>query len=233
VRASAAGIGILREKPLHAGVKAWYARPGDRVEVPVDGYVIDLVRDELLIEIQTRGFSGMRTKLAALLATGHRVRVVHPVARDRWIVSVDDVGTLLARRRSPKHGSLVDLVPELVSVPDLLAHPGFEIDVLLTEEEELRHHVPGRCWRRRGWTVLERRLVAVVDRIPLTSADDLRCLVPADLPERFTTTDLAAGIGRSTAVARQLAYCLRKLGIIETTGKRGHAVEYRQSGVRG
>ena len=38
------GIGLLNEKPLHASLKQWYARPGDRFEVPVDGYVIDLSR---------------------------------------------------------------------------------------------------------------------------------------------------------------------------------------------
>ena len=178
---------MLREKPLHAGVKRWYAEDGDRFEVPVGGYVIDLVRGDLLIEVQTRGFSGMRAKLASLLGAGYGVRVVHPIAVDRWIVQVDDVGTLLARRRSPKHGALIDLVPELVSFPELLAHPRFAIEVLLTEEEELRRHDPARCWRRRGWTVVERRLVEVIDRVTLTDAADLRVLLPADLPDRFTT----------------------------------------------
>ena len=76
-----ASIGTMRERHLHASLKQWYAEPGDRAEIPVDGYVIDLVRGDLLIEIQTRGFSGMRPKLAAMLARGHRIRVVHPIAR--------------------------------------------------------------------------------------------------------------------------------------------------------
>ena len=48
-------IGTLNEKPLHAGLKEWVARPGDAFEQPVDGYVIDIVRDDLLIEIQKIG----------------------------------------------------------------------------------------------------------------------------------------------------------------------------------
>ena len=35
-------ISTLNEKPLHAGLKEWYARPGDRIEVPVDGFLIDI-----------------------------------------------------------------------------------------------------------------------------------------------------------------------------------------------
>ena len=52
-----ASIGVLNEGHLHAALKDWYARPGDRVEVPVEAYHVDLVRDGLLIEIQTGSFS--------------------------------------------------------------------------------------------------------------------------------------------------------------------------------
>lgn len=221
------GIGILREKPLHASLKRWYSRPGDLAEVAVDGYVIDLVRDELLIEVQTRGFSGMRQKVIALLARGHRVRIIHPIAIDRWIVNIDADGVVLARRRSPRHGSVADLVAELVSLPELLAHPRFEIEVLLTREEEYRRHDPGRCWRRRGWTVIERRLVEVVDRMLIGGAEDLVCLVPAGLPDVFTTADLALRLGRPRRMAQQLAYCLRKAGLAEVVDRPGRAVAYR------
>jgi hypothetical protein len=39
------------------------ARPGDRFEVPVDGFVIDIAQEDLLIEIQTRNFSSIKSKL--------------------------------------------------------------------------------------------------------------------------------------------------------------------------
>jgi hypothetical protein len=221
------GIGTLREKPLHASLKRWYAEPGDREELPVDGYVIDLVRGDLLVEIQTRGFAMIRPKIRALLARGHRVRVVHPIAVDRWIVRVDRDGVFLGRRRSPGHGGLADLAPELVSFPELLADPGLEIEILLTTEEEYRRQEAGRCWRRRGWTVVERRLVDVIDRVMMTRPEDLMRVLPDGLPERFTTADLATRLGRPAHVARQAAYCLRRLGLIEAVGKRGNAVEYR------
>jgi hypothetical protein len=116
-------IGTLRERPLHAALKRWYARPGDRIEAAVDGYVVDLVRGDLLIEIQTRGFATLRAKLTDLLERGHRVRVVHPIAVDRWLIRIDGGGSVLTRRRSPRHGALVDIASELVSFPHLVAHP--------------------------------------------------------------------------------------------------------------
>ena len=66
------GIGLLNEKPLHASLKTWYAQPGDRFEVAVDGFVIDIVRDSLLLEIQTANFSAIKSKQTNLSHTLQR-----------------------------------------------------------------------------------------------------------------------------------------------------------------
>jgi len=227
VEDAAPHIGTLREKPLHASLKRWYARPGDRVEVPVDRFVVDLVRDVLLIEVQTRGFSSMKQKLANLLDLGHHVRIVHPIAVNRWIVKTDADGKVLSRRRSPRHGDPTDLFAELVSFPDLVADPGLEIHLILTQEEEYRRHNPNRSWRRKGWTVVERRLIDVVDTLMISGPEDLAGLLPTDLPETFTTEDLAAALGRTRRSAQQMAYCLRQAGVVVPVGKAGNAVQYR------
>src|ERR687896_696898 len=107
------GIGLLNEKPLHASLKQWYARPGDRFEVPVDGFVIDIVRDDLLIEIQTRNFSAIKSKLTRL-SDAHRVRLIYPIVQEKWIIRSGngDRGALI-RRKSPKRGRFEDLFWEL------------------------------------------------------------------------------------------------------------------------
>ena len=93
-----AGIGSLRETSLHASLKSWWAHPGDLLEAKVDGYVVDLLRGETVIEIQTGHFSAIRPKLHALLAC-RPVCLVHPIAVERWIVRLDaDCQTPLGRR---------------------------------------------------------------------------------------------------------------------------------------
>jgi hypothetical protein len=220
-------IGTLREKPLHASLKQWYAEPGDKVECPVDGFVIDLVRGDLLIEIQTSGFSSMKQKVLALLDAGHRVRIVHPVPVDRWIVKVDDDGTILSRRRSPRHGDPTDVFSELVSFPGSMANLGLEVEVVMTIEEQYRVHTPDRAWRRKGWTVLERRLIEVVETLLLADVNDLITLLPEGLPEEFTTAELATLLGRPMRTCQQVAYCLRTLGAVVSVGKVGNSVLYR------
>ena len=134
-------IGTLNEKPLHAALKAYYAQPGDRFEVPVDQFHIDLVRGDLLVEFQTAGFGAMRRKLDALLPN-HPVRLVHPIAETKWIVKLDRTGTKeLYRRKSPKKGCVDDLFEELVSLPTLLANENFSLEVLMIHEEDVRREM--------------------------------------------------------------------------------------------
>lgn len=221
-------IGSLNEKALHAALKVWYAQPGDEIEVRVDGYVIDIVRQDLLIEIQTGSFASLKRKLANLV-TGHRVRLVYPIAQEKWIVKLaDDERSRLSRRKSPKRGTFFDLFGQLVSFPALVKDPHFALEVLIVQEEELRRHVPGRAWRRKGWVTHERRLLEVLDRRIFSKPEDLAALLPQDLPDEFTTLDLAGALGLKRRLAQQTAYCLREMGAIAQVGRRGNAILYGQ-----
>ena len=221
------GIGLLNEKPLHASLKQWYARPGDRFEVPVDGFVIDLVRDDLLIEIQTGNFSAIKSKLNKL-AHSHQVRLIYPIVQEKWIVRSTDNGRRSIRRKSPKRGRMEDLFWELVSIPQLLSNPNFSLEVLMIRQEEVRRYEKKRRWRRKGWTIEGRRLMDVLDqRLFWQSADWLRFL--PDGLDSFTTSDLASGTNTRRDLAQKMAYCLRESRMIELIGRRGRANLYRIS----
>lgn len=219
-------IGTLNEGPLHAGLKDWYAQPGDRPEVWLDGYVVDLLRDRQVIEVQTAGFASIRDKVRALVAN-HPLRLVYPLAREKWIVKVDEDGPgQLSRRKSPKQGRVEEVFAELVSFPELIAHPNFALEVLLIQEEEIRRHNGSRAWRRRGWATQERRLLQVVDSHLFREPADMAQLVPEQLAEPFTTADLARAAGFGRRLAQKMAYCLRRMGVLEISGKAGRALLY-------
>jgi len=219
------GIGQLREFGLHADLKRWYAQPGDTLESALDGYVIDIRRGAMLIEIQTRSFSSMRRKLAAL-AERYPVRIVHPIPEVKWIVRLDADGAPLVRRRSPKAGRIEALFKELVAIPDLVGHPNVSFDIALTHEEELWQQTGRRAWRRKGWCVVGRRLVDVIRVVPFADAADFRALLPAELATPFTTRDLASAAGLPLNLAYKMTYCLRRMGAIAETGKQKRAALY-------
>jgi hypothetical protein len=221
-------IGTLNEKPLHVALKRWVARPGDRFEVSVGGFVVDVVRGDLLIEIQTRNFAGIKRKLAEL-TVHHAVRLVYPIAREKWIVKLaQDERTRLSRRKSPKRGIVEHVFEELVSFPKLLSNPNFSIEVLLIQEEETRRYDSTRGWRRRGWVTHERRLLEVVGQRLFETPTDIGELVPSAVVDPFTTSDLAAAMAKPRRLAQKMAYCLREMGIIMPVGKRGNAIVYTQ-----
>jgi hypothetical protein len=114
----------------------------------------------------------------------------------------------------------------LVSFPHLVAHPNFALEVLLIQEEEVRRHDARRAWRRRGWVTCERRLLAVVGRQLFETPGDIGALLPEGLAETFTTADLAQALRLSRRLAQRMAYCLRKMSVIEAKGKRDRAVAY-------
>lgn len=224
-------IGTLRETSLHAALKTWYARPGDVLEASVEGYQIDLRRGPQLIEIQTRNFAALKRKLTQLVER-HPVRLVHPIAQEKWIVRLGRDGvTPVSRRKSPRRGRVDQLFTELVSFPDLVAHPNFTLEILMTREEEILR-LAGRSnsrrvsWRRKGWQICDRRLLGVVDQVVLTSPVDFHRFLPETLPRSFTSRDLATTADRPLGLAQKITYCLRKMGAIESAGKRGGALLY-------
>ena len=219
-------IGVLNEKPLHAALKEWYRQDGDQVEVPLEGFVVDLVRDGRLIEIQTRGFASMRRKFDRLLDS-HSICLVDPVGAEKWIVKLDESGNEASRRRSPKRGIAADVCGELVSFPSLLSHPNFTLEVALVEEEEIRRPDATKGWRRGGFVIEERRLVAVRETVELDSPKALRDLLPEGLPDPFTTADIAQGLGRSRHLAQEVAYCLRVSGAVDAVGRDKRGILYR------
>ena len=240
-------IGLLNEKSLHADLKAWYARPEDEIEVKIDGYFIDIVRstqrlnerqgnyrvledqepqDHLLIEIQTGNFSAIKRKLADLIAR-HSLRLVYPIAQEKWIVKQPRViGDAETRRKSPKRGQVVDIFRELVYFPELLKSPNFSLEVLLIQEEEVRRYDGRKGWRRGGWVTEDRHLLSVVERHLFHDIEDLWRLLPSKLPAEFTTTDLTRVMKIPKRTAGQVAYCLRRMNAIEQIGKSGRSYLY-------
>jgi hypothetical protein len=229
-------IGTLAEKSLHAQLKQLYTQPGDRLEHALDGYVIDIARpgadesapDFSCIEIQTRGLGNMKAKLHSLLPQ-RPVQVVLPIAAETTIVRMDKGGAILSRRKSPKHGSLLHVFAELVSLPALLDHPHFALEVLLTCEEQIWRDDGLGSWRRKHWSLYDRRLLAVTDSTLLACPGDCAALLPNNLPDHFTCRDLAAAAGLPHALAQKMAYCLRQMGMLNPVGKQGNALVYART----
>ena len=219
------GIGQLAERSLHAALKEYLAQPGDRFEVKLGRYVIDIVRGDLLIEIQTRHLYALRPKLLRLLVD-YPIRLVHPLPAERWIVREDADGRVLTRRKSPRRAAVHDIFGELVRIPDLAAHPNLTLETLLIREEQHWRDDGQGSWRRGRWSLIDTRLLEVVESAVFTRPADYLALLPP-LPEAFTNADLAAARGWNSRLAGKATYALRVMGLLDLLGKQGNKHIYR------
>lgn len=186
--------------------------------------VVDLVRSDDLVEVQTGSLAALGSKLDRLLS-GHRVVLVHPIAERTVLVRNGK-----ADRRSPRKGSPVDIFGQLVSIPTLIDHPNLTIDVVMTVEEKVKVEDPELRRRRGGWRTVDRRLLEITNIVRLSDVRDLEDFVPDGLPEVFTTADLASVGGYSRNTAQQIAYCLRALDRFVVIDRTKAGYRYRRAG---
>jgi len=216
----------MGEKSLHNIIKNRYAKPGDKIEVPVKNYIIDIVRGDLFIEIQTRNFSAIKDKLMNLLVD-HKIRLIYPISQLKWIVRINKDGkTVKSRRRSPKKGRLEDVFAELVYIPRLLSHPNFELEILFINSEDIFLDDGKGSWRRKRWSIHDRRLLNIVSSQIITTPNNLLDVIPDTIEKEFTTKQLAEEKGIPIGLTRKMIYSLREMGLIKKTGNRGRSPVY-------
>lgn len=218
----------MSETSLHAALKEWYLLPGDLTEQTVAGFVVDIVRGDRLIEIQTGHFTNLRQKLACL-APKYGVTVVYPIPVERYIVRIDNVeGRVLTRRKSPKRAQRHEIFKEIVHILPVLRQAVVEFELLEVRDEVIFvNDGQRRSWRRKTWRLADRKLLEVVGRVSLRGIEDFVTCIPSNVPEVFTSRTLALVGGLSPSLAQKMLYSLYHLGLIDRTGKAGRAWLYR------
>jgi hypothetical protein len=208
-----------RESSLHSAIKNWYFLEGDKLEAKVDDFIVDIVRGDLLIEIQIANFSTIKPKLLRLL-NEHKVRLVYPIPKEKWIVHKSKVtGETFGRRRSPKKGRMSDLFNELIRIPTLFSKGNLSVEVLMIEAEEVWCNDGRGSWRRKGASIEDRKLIRVFERRIFERKTDFLKVLPEDLPSPFSNRSLAKSLGITVNQSRKMTYALRKIGTITYVGK--------------
>ncbi len=215
---------------LHCSLQAHYAGDTGVVEAKHGRYKLDVLRDGVAYEIQTGSFFKIRRKIEALAET-MPVVVVYPVPETKFIVRQDpETGEELSCRRSPKHGRVLDVFPELRHLAAVLREETVSLEVVRTVEREIRSPETRRGRYHKRVSLLGRELVEVVDVVRFENPEDYLELLPPNLPERFSVADLAQAAGLSRWLAGHMSYALRRLGTIERVGKQGNAYLYAAIG---
>ena len=106
-------------------------------------------------------------------------------------------------------------------------NPNFEVEVDLVDLEESWIDDGKGSWRRRRWSIHDKRMLSLQGRHLFRSPEDFRQLIPETLPSEFTSRMLHKESGVSMRLAQKMLYCLTKMKIVERNGKKGRAYLYR------
>jgi len=228
------GIGTLNEKRMHRILKRYMKDDPACFEISMGGrYVADVFDGERIFEIQTGSLLPLGKKLEHYIEnTAHPVTVVHPVAALRYLVWVDPAdGCVSPRHLSPKKGTTLSILPELVYISEQLLSGRVELLLLFIEEDEFRFLNGKRSAdKKKGSDRYERLPCKLLGQYTISSPEDVRALIPEELPELFT----AAEFGKLTKLRGRDLYralkALDLLGVTGITGTRGRAAERKLTG---
>lgn len=225
------GIGTLGERSLHVILKH-YIDPDEshhEKSVGVGRIVADIFDGQQVYEIQTRAFNTLRPKLERILEH-YPVTVVYPIARKKRIIWVDpETGETTKPRRSPKTGSVWDAFKELYKVKMFLTDQQLKIKLVLLDIDEYRLQNGWSKDRKKGSHRMERIPVDLCEIVELSKPEDYCSLLPALLPSKFTSADLAQIIKVTKSKASTICNILYTIGAIIRVGKQGNAYLYKKT----
>jgi len=237
---SANRIGIIGEKTVHATLKSFLEPDVSYHEVKVGTYVVDIWHENEIIEIQTRQFGVLRKKLTDLLLQNYRVKVVYPVARLKWLIWIDEeTGVATPKRKSPRTGTIYDILPELYGLKTLLTHPNLSFAVARLDIEEYRLLNGWSRDRKKGSKRCDQTPVQIVDITYIEAgpaagpkADawtgSYERLVPPGLPCLFTSKDFQRASKLSLRATYKALAVLTHIQVLQKAGKRGRMNLYEQ-----
>ena len=211
------------ESSLHLQLKELYAQSGDKIESRIGRFLIDIVREDILIEIQTKNFSAIKEKLNKLIKD-HKVLLVYPIIKDKWIHKFDLHNNQIMRKSlSPKHCNYFNIFEELIRIPSLISNPNLMIEALIIQADEIWVNDNKGSWRRNGWSIKDRALVQVLDQKLFSTPKNFLSLLPDNIETPFTNNDLSSSLNISLKLARMMTYCLRKMNLMKIANKRNRS----------
>ena len=224
------GIGTYNEKRIHRILKKFVCDDESCFEIKLGRYVADVLVDGRITEIQTAGFAPLEKKIRFYLEnTDCKITVIHPMIAEKQIIRTDkESGELIRAKRSPKHQTPIDALPELLYVSEFIGNERLEIKLFMIRADEYRYSERMRYNKKGKYDndIIPRELIEIYT---VSSADDIRALIPESLrSEQHRTSELAKPLGCDGRRLYRALSCLINLKIFNkiTNGKRSFVYEY-------
>jgi len=222
-------IGTYKERSQHLLLKHLYEPDISYHEVPVEGYVADILNDEGITEIQTAAFRALNEKLAVFLPR-FPVRIVYPVCDKKRIIWTDpQTGESEMGRYTSYPRARFRILSELLSIVDHFGAPGFCIEIVLLKSSQFKLRDGYGNDNKRKATKLDTVPDELIGTLVLRDASDVRSFLPLEIGSRVTVTEISKVLGlRRIPLWRAIKF-LAVLEILVPVDKKGKSIIYEIS----
>ena len=217
------------EKDIHKTLKYYIDKDKSHHEIRLGEFIVDVMNENGIFEIQTRAFERLVPKLEKLLGK-NQVTVVYPIIKEKKLYWLD-TEELESRppHKVPRKGKLSDALPEISKLERFIGNENFVLRIyVITADEHRFLDGYGKDKKRRA-TKFSIYPTDILETYELKSAEDYRILMPENLPERFTAKEFSSALqmkGRRAFFS--LSFCM-KMGFINRVGKQGNAYLYEKN----
>ena len=220
-------IGTLGEKSLHAILKHYFEPFSENHEVKLGSFFADIVGEDGIMEIQTRGVYRLKEKLTYFLAVS-RVTLVIPVIGVRKLMWIDpESGEVIPGRTTKKGGKLFDALCELGGISELLSHRNLSVCVVMLDVCDYKL-LDGRGEKKKlRATKFDRIPENLVEEVYLNIPEDYWQLMPEDFPESFKAAEMQKFTKKKSRECYQAIKAMEVLGLCELAGTKGRSRQYK------
>ena len=220
------GIGTLSEKTLHAVLKNYFEPNTEFHERRVGRQVADIQNEHGIIEIQTKQFNRLRNKLTNFLEK-YEVTVVYPIADTKYLYWVnEETGEISKGRKSPKRGSIYQIMPELYKIKSYLTHPNLSFCITMINWEEYRMLNGWSKDRKKGSSCNDRIPTELTSQLYLRNTEDYIQFIPEGLPKQFISRDFAKQAKIHLSLAQVTLNILSEVELVRKVGKSSRSILY-------
>ena len=232
-------IGLYAEKRLHSVLKRWMYDDFSAHEQKVpqrDGKISRFVADVLtpsgeIIEIQTGEPFRLAKKIAFYMEqTDLKVTLVHPLTAQKWVSWMDvETGEISARRRSPRHDTVLSGIALLKVFAPYLGDSRFSVLFPLLELDEYRLLDGGGNSRKLRSHRYELMPLSLIDAVRLTDRETYLSYFPAELPDQFTAKIFQKHTHLRGYALYDAIGVFEALGAIKRIGKEGRSTLFKKT----
>lgn len=220
-------IGTLGEKSLHAILKHYFEPYSENHEIKLGSFYADIVGQDGIMEIQTKGVYRLKEKLTYFLAVS-RVTLIIPVINQRKLIWIDpDSGEVTPGRTTKRAGSLFDALCELGGISELLSQRNLSVCVVMLDVCDYKL-LDGRGEKRKlRATKFDRIPEELVAEVYLNISEDYWQLITENFPECFTAAELQKFTKKKSRDCYQAIKAMEAVGLCRFSGTRGRSREYK------